>query len=329
MKDKKLIMNINKLLIEKSKIALKRAKKEIRQEKRESKEINKAFNYYAKAWNDVVHPGLISIGYEAADGKDEDIETVQVATLILTAGFDIHDDIIDESKTKHGKPTVYGKFGKNIALLVGDAFLMKALVLLHKLDKQLSTKKTDEIWSIIDSLFFELGDAEALEASLMGKVNVSVEECFRLLEMKSATFEAHMRIGAILGGGEPHVVDLLGKFGRNLGILINVREDFIDVFEAEELQNRYVNEVLPIPILYAFKNKQTKKTIMDILSKQRITDKNAEQIVDIIYENEDVQEFKKDIIKMLDRTYRDIEALQNNAFSTLADFLIKGLREDL
>lgn len=329
MKTKKLIVQVNRLLVERSKKALEIAKKEILQEKRESKEINDAFRYYAKAWNDVVHPGLISIACEAVGGKADDTTSIQVALLLLTAGFDVHDDIIDESKTKYGKPTVFAKFGKSITLLVGDAFLMKALVLLHKLEKQFSTEKMDTIWNTINSLFFELGDAEALEAFLKGKIDVSPEECFRILKMKASTFEAHMRIGAIIGGGEQDVVDLLGDYGRTLGILVSIREDFIDVFEAEELQNRFRNECLPLPILHAFKNPQTKKTIMNYLSQQKITDKDAEKIVDIVFEEENVELLRNEVKRLAQEACSSTSKIPNKNVAYQMTILIKGIIEDL
>lgn len=329
MKNKKLIVQVNESLVERSKKALKKAKKEVLNEKRKSKTINDAFKYYAKTWNDVVHPGLLSIGYEAAGGKNEDLTELQVATLLLTAGFDIHDDIIDESEIKHGLPTVFAKFGKNISLLVGDAFLMKALVLLHKLEKDFSSEKMEAIWDIIDGLFFELGDAEALEASLKNNVDVSAEECLRILRMKSSTFEAHMRIGAIIGGGKPTVINLLSDFGRTMGILINIREDFIDVFEAEELQNRFKNECLPLPIIYAFKNKQTKKKIMHYFSKPKFTNTDAEEIVDIVFEDENVEKFRQKINHMVEKLLdRASKELDKKLFTTLKTFAW-GIIEDL
>jgi geranylgeranyl pyrophosphate synthase len=329
MKTKKLIVQINKLLTERSKKALTIAKKEILQEKRESKEINDAFRYYAKAWRDIVHPGLISIACEAVGGKADDTTSIQVAMLLLTAGFDVHDDIIDESKTKYGKPTVFAKFGKDITLLVGDAFLMKALVLLHKLEKQFPTEKMDAIWNTINSLFFELGDAEALEASLKSNVDVSAEECFRILKMKASTFEAHMRIGAIMGGGEQDVVDLLGDYGRTLGILVSIREDFIDVFEAKELQNRAKNECLPLPILYAFQNPQTKKTIMNYLSKQKITDDDAEEIVDIVFEEENVELLRNEVKHLAHEACNSISNISSTNLAHQMTILIKGIIENL
>jgi geranylgeranyl diphosphate synthase type I len=272
---------------------------------------------------------LISIACEAVGGKADDTTSIQVAMLLLTAGFDVHDDIIDESKTKHGKPTVFVKFGKDITLLVGDAFLMKALVLLHKFEKQFPAEKMDTIWNIINSLFFELGDAEALEASLKGNMDVSPEKCFRILKMKASTAEAHMRIGAIIGGGEQDIVELIGNYGRTLGTLIGIREDFIDIFEPEELQNRIKNECLPLPILYAFKNPQTKKIILNYLSKQKISDEDAEKIVDIIFEEKSVKMLRNKLERLVEEVSNNVSNVTNKLLASQMRTLIKGVIEDL
>jgi len=187
----------------------------------------------------------------------------------------------------------------------------------------------DAIWNIINSRFFELGNAEALEASLKGNIDISPEECFQILKMKASTFEAHMRIGAIVGGGEPDMVDLLANYGRALGILISIREDFIDVFEPEELQNRIRNECLPLPIIYAFKNPQTKKIILDYLSKREISDKDAEGIVDIIFEEENVKMFRNKVKHLAEETCNNISSIPNKNLVYPIKTLIKGIIEDL
>ena len=322
--NEKLIEQVQRLLEERSRKALDIAKKEMLQEKMECKEINDAFEYYAENWNDVIHPGLLSIACEAAGGDVDESTPIQVVMLLLTAAVDIHDDIIDESKTKYGKPTVFARFGKEIALLVGDALLMKALVLLHKLRSQFRMKKMDAIWNIISSRFFELGDAEALEVSLKSKIDISSEEIFQILKMKASTFEAHMRIGAIVGGGEHDIVDLLGDYGRVLGILLSIREDVIDIFEPDELQNRIRNECLPLPILYAFKNPQIKKTILDYLSKQKISDKDTERIVDIVFKEENVENFRNTVKHLAEETYNNIPRIPNKNVVSQMEKLIKG-----
>ena len=187
----------------------------------------------------------------------------------------------------------------------------------------------DAIWNIIKSRFFEMGNAEALEASLKGNTDVSVKEYTRILKMKASTSEAHMRIGAIVGGGEQEIVDLLGNYGRTLGILIGIREDFIDVFEPEELQTRIRNECLPLPILYAFKNPQTKKIILNYLSKREISDKDSEKMVDIIFKQKDVEMFRNKIKRLAEEACNNIFSLPNKNLASQMKILIKGVIEDL
>jgi geranylgeranyl pyrophosphate synthase len=174
-----------------------------------------------------------------------------------------------------------------------------------------------------------LGNAEALEASLKGNIDISPEECFQILKMKASTFEAHMRIGAIVGGGEQDVVDLLANYGRALGILISIREDFIDVFEPDELRNRVRNECLPLPVLYAFKNPQTKKIILDYLSKREISDKDTERIVDIIFEEENVGIFRNEVKRLAEEACNSISSIPNRSLLCTMKKLIKGVVEDL
>jgi len=322
---KKVIRNLQK----RSEKSLKIAKETILNTKVECREINEAFKHYTKNWNDYVHPGLLSIACEAVGGNPKEAVPMQATMLLLTAAADIHDDIIDQSKTKYRKPTVFGKFGKDVALLVGDAFLLRGLTFLYELKNRFSEEKTDAIWNIIFNRFFELGDAEATEASVKGNLDVSPEECLRILEKKAAIFEAYMRIGALIGGGDHDAVDLLGNYGKTLGTLLSIREDFIDMFEPDELENRMKNECLPLPILYAFKNPQAKKTILDYLSKPRISNKDAEKIVDIIFEEKNVEMFRNKIKRSVEETSVSIAHLENKRFITPLQRLIESIVEEI
>ena len=328
-KNKKIIEKITSILQRRSEKALNTAKKIILTEKVECREINEAFEYYAKNWSDYIHPGLISVACEAVNGNPEDSILMQVIMLLFNAAFDIHDDIIDESRTKYKMPTIFGRFGKDVALLVGDAFLIKALLLLHKLERQVSTEKMNVIWGIIERQFFNLGDAEALEASFKGNVNISPEKCLHILEKKASNFEAHMRIGATIGGGGQSEVALLGAYGRALGISGFIREDFIDLFEPDELQNRVKNECLPLPMLYAFRKPQIKKDIMILLSKPKISDKDAEKIVDTVCEEKSVKIFKNRIHRLAEKTLKDLSRLGNPNLKSQMQTLIMGVLEDL
>jgi geranylgeranyl pyrophosphate synthase len=295
----------------------------------ECRDINEALKHYTKHWNDYVHPGLMSVACEAAGRNPDDSVPMQVVMLLLTAAADVHDDIIDASRTKYGKPTVFGKFGEDIALLVGDAMLMKALTALHELENRFKKEQINEIWNTIFSRFFELGEAEALEMGVKGNVDVSPEEGRRILEKKASIFEAHMRIGAIVGNGDDETVDLLGDCGKTLGILIGIREDFIDMFEPDELENRFKNECLPLPLLYAFKDSQTKKKILGYLDKPRISEEDAERIVDIVYEEKNVEMLRSEFQLMAKNTCASMNGLKSEKLKSTLCFIIEGVIEEL
>jgi len=323
------IKRVIKELQKRSAKSLRMAKDTVLRMKVESREINEAIKHYTRNWNDYVHPGLMSIACEAVGGNPDEAVPMQVVMLILTAAADIHDDIIDESKTKYRKPTVFGKFSKDIALLVGDAFLLRGITFLNEIKNQIPEAKANAVWNIIFSRFFELGDAEAIEVSVRGNIDVSPEEYLRILERKASIFEAYMRIGALIGGGDQIAVDLLGNYGKTLGILLSIREDVIDTFEPDELQNRMKNECLPLPILYAFKNPLVKKTILNYLSKPKISNKDAERIVDIVFNEKNVEMLKNKIKDMVEKASVNIAVLENEKLKSQLDTLTKGIVEEL
>ena len=119
---RKLMEEILTELARRSKLALSLARKEITAIEVESQDGRGAFEHYAANWTDYTHPGILSIACEAVGGEQSDSLPMQLIILLLTAAIDIHDDIIDETETKNGKLTVYGEFGKDVALLTVTRF---------------------------------------------------------------------------------------------------------------------------------------------------------------------------------------------------------------
>lgn len=265
--------------------ALEIARKEILEEKIECEEAKEALTYFmTQYWHDLARPALLSLVCEAVGGKPELTTPIAVPMILISGAIDIHDDIIDQSKTKNGRSTVYGKFGNDIALLVGDALLFKGLTILNKAaDKGIPREKMLSIIDIIQNMFFELGDAEAMELPLRGRIDVSPYEYLQIVRKKAADVEAHTRISAILGGGSKKEIETLGEYGRLLGMLIILHDDWIDMIDPEEAQHRVQNECLPLPILYALRDTKTKSTLTSILLKGRITKKDAKTILETIY----------------------------------------------
>jgi geranylgeranyl pyrophosphate synthase len=272
-----------------------------------------------------LHPALVSLACEAVGGNVEDTISIGSALVLLAGAADIHDDVIDESKIKQPYLTVYGKFGRDIAVLSGDALLLKGLYVLNEGLKPISEDKAKFIAESVRQAFLELCGGEAREASWKGKMEISKKEYLETIKQKAAASEAATRIGAILGNGTENEIELLGHYGRTYGILMTLRNEFIDVFEPDELRNRLRNECLPLPVLIAFHDKSRKTEILQLL-KKKLTGKNIERILDLSMDFKEtrmlVEDMKKRIekeISMLSTTFRCKKELELLLSSALED----------
>jgi len=327
-KHKKVSEMMVETLKKRSEKGLELARKTILAEKIECKKLREALEYYTVNWADFTHAGLFSTACEVVGGDSDRGAQVQAAISMIAAAFDIHDDIIDKSEIKRGKPTVFGKFGKDMALLLGNAFLIESFTLLGKSIRKLPQSKMKEIFETLKKSLFELGNAHALELDLKGRVDIAPEQYMKILKMKAASVEADMRIGAIIGGGTNSEVEALTRYGRILGVLSTLREEFIDVFEIDELSHRVHNECLPIPVLYAMQDKKSKESIRRLLAKEQVTSEDIDELLDIVFEAKSVRKLKKTMEDFVQealylipkiKSKKSSELLRNLAVSTLED----------
>jgi len=309
-----IVEQVQKLLEERGRKGLELARKEILQEEIECKEVREALHYFmTQYWHDTARPALLSLVCEAV-GADPDITISIAAGMTLISGAtDIHDDIIDLSEIKESRQTVLGKFGKEIALLAGDALLFKGFALLYKaIEKRVPVEKMTAIIGVVEKMFFEMGDAEALELQFRGRMDVLPEEYLHVVRKKAADIEACTRVSAILGGGSEKEIDALGKYGRLLGIITILRDDLTDMIDFEEVRHRVKRECLPLPILFALQNPKMKSKLNAVLLKETMTKKDAETILKFTHEAGGIQQLMKVIEKMAAEVHSSLNDITYN-----------------
>jgi len=280
--------------------ALEMARMEILHEKIECREAKGALTYFmTQYWHDLARPSLLSLACEAVGGNPELTTPIAVPMILISGAIDIHDDIIDQSKMKDGRPTVYGKFGKDITLLVGDALLFKGLTLLNNaVDKVAPREKVPVVIETIKNMFFELGDAEALELELRKRVDITPEEYLQVVEKKGADVEAHTRISTILAGGTRDQIEALGRYGRVLGMLAILKDDWVDLLDLKESVQRLKKECLPLPLLYALQDESARAEIVKVIRKKALAQKDANKIFDSIVKAKGFKRARKTMDKL-------------------------------
>lgn len=238
-----------------------------------------------------VFPALISLSCEAVGEKPEKTAQTAAALTLLAAAADIHDDIIDQSENKYGKKTVFGKFGKDAAILAGDALLFKGFSLFNLEIELLSRTQRTEVQRLLQTAFHEIVFAEAKE-TILKKLTETTQDSLKIIEAKAAIPELYCKIGAIIGNGGNEEVKSLGNYGRMFGILSVIRDEFADLIEYDELRDRIGNGTLPLPVLYALQDSEISGKVKAFVKDANITEESAENFADMIMMSEKVKQLQ-------------------------------------
>ena len=124
-------------------------------------------------------------------------------------------------------------------------------------------------------------------------LDLAPDEYLENIKLKVSLGEASTKIGAIVGNGTAQQVENLAQYGKTFGVLTTIREEFINMFEPDEIRNRFKHETLPFPILCAFQDADLKRKIIGLLETDVITDSNLDEMIEQVYEVPQVREIGK------------------------------------
>lgn len=171
------------------------------------------------------------------------VEFIHTATLL-------HDDVIDESGQRRGKPTANAVFGNQAAVLVGDFLFARAFQLMV-------TPGSLEILRILSNASAVICEGEVLQLTTVGNVDTSEETYLRVIEAKTAAlFGAACRVGALLAGHDGEDADALEAYGHHLGIAFQLVDDALDYSPADAKLGKDVGDdfkegKLTLPVILA------------------------------------------------------------------------------
>lgn len=256
---------VHKLLEEEGTEGWNLAKKELQTQKTSSKCLREALDYITEL-PDFFRPALVSLCSKAVGGNQQDTLPCSASLILFGKAIGIHDDIIDSTKKRKKRLTTYGKFGKEISLVVSDVLTFKGFTIFKKnLQIGIPTQRTSAILRTIEKIWFEQAEGEIFELE-SGKCSlISPQRCLEKIRKRASESEAITRIGAIIGGGTETEIANLGQYGRMVGTASLLRDELIDMLEFDVLKNRILNESLPLPMIYALENANVRTKIERII----------------------------------------------------------------
>jgi geranylgeranyl diphosphate synthase, type I len=296
----------------------------------EQPKLRRACEHYVENWHDFYHAGLFSMSCEAVGGNPDDFLQAQAAIAILAASFDLHDDILDKSEmSKYEAPTVYGKFGLEIALLLGDACLIEGFKLLVDSLAIFPDEKKEKVLKSFKDLLFDVGNAHSFEVCSRLDANASPDDYLKIAKLKGGSMEAFLMLGALFGGGNEAEVASFARFGRIIGILVTLRDDLVDVFDVQELRQRVAVKDLPMPLVFALQDDKVNAKISDILSKSVIEENEVDELVNFTLNSKSAAKLKYEMQLLIEEGISLINKLSKKKLQRSLQALVTVMLEDL
>jgi octaprenyl-diphosphate synthase len=175
-----------------------------------------------------IRPALAVLAGGATGGVTEDHRRLSIILEMVHIASLVHDDIMDGATIRREMPTAAAKWGNALSVLLGDSLFAFALELATEFEDPVICRK-------IARASRDVASGEILQTQRRYDFNLSMEEYFKIIEMKTAAlFASATEIGALLNGQPPAVVANMLSYGNKLGTAYQIYDDCIDLVGDEK-----------------------------------------------------------------------------------------------
>lgn len=193
------------------------------------------------------------------------VEMIHAATLV-------HDDVIDRSLTRRGRPTIAATQGDEPAIVIGDFYFSRAYALA-------AMSHVPEAVGIVATAVTGICVGEVRQQAIRFQWKTDVEEYMRRIEAKTALLlAASCQMGAFLGGVDIAHAEALMEYGRELGLAFQIADDVLD-YTATETE---IGKPIGHDIAEGFATLPLMLSSVELEQGQRLTVEEATRVVEAV-----------------------------------------------
>jgi octaprenyl-diphosphate synthase len=248
------------------------------------------------------------------------IEFIHTATLV-------HDDIIDESETRRGRPAVHARWGNDVTVLLGDYLYIKSMALAL-------THETLEIVRVLCDVTLKMIEGEIYQLTKNGDAAITEDEHFDIIRRKTAyLFGGSAQIGGMLGGLGLEQQQALQQYGFNLGIAFQVVDDLLDVTGDYERLGKPVGADLvegkmTLPLIHLLREPGHRggEIVRNIIASRAASPEQWDEILDLLQQHRSIEYASRKAVEFAERAKKQLAVFpsssERDALLALPDYVL-------
>lgn len=226
-----------------------------------------------------IRPIMVLLTAKLLGTVNDDVLAGAVAVELLHNASLIHDDVVDDTLTRRGIPTINGAWDNHLAVLMGDFFLSNALL------QGVSVGKIEVVRSI-SNLGRLLSIGELDEIYTAHNSHLDENTYFEIIYRKTASlFVSCVEVGAYGVGVTDYRLDALREFARLLGLCFQIKDDVFDYFSDEKIGKPTGNDLregkVTLPLLYALHHSESAQApvMMELARQSQLSPAEVDSLI--------------------------------------------------
>lgn len=226
------------------------------------------------------------------------VELLHNATLI-------HDDYVDESTHRRGRPTVAAAEGPERAIAVGDYYFAKATRLIAEMGNRAVT-------SVVAEALEAICASQIDDVALRGAFPGDRDSYLRVVRGKTASlFAAACASGALLSEAEPEVVGALRRYGDLLGTAFQMADDMVDFSPSsgKPVGLDIRQKVLSLPLIYAAEDRVVGPEVKRLLA-GALGDAEVGRVAELVTSSDALRRVRDEADALVDAAVHELESVE-------------------
>lgn len=297
-----------------------------RQMKSDSRKLNFVVNYALKTKGKQMRPIIVFLCAKMLGTVTPKTYTAAALIELLHTATLVHDDVVDESFYRRGLFSIFALYKAKIAVLLGDFFLAKGLLM--------SLQNDDfDLLQIVSEAVKEMSEGELDQLEHARRMDITEVSYYEVIRKKTATLiAACAATGAKSIGADSETVATMKEFGTKIGLAFQIKDDLFDYQKTGSIGKPKYNDIqerkLTLPVIHALEidKDNQRRTIKRIFRKKKKSKEDIATIVDFVIKNGGVEYSVNKMKQLRDEALQVIAKFPDNdakkSLAQLADFII-------